>query len=1240
MITEEPRAFVFQYTNNDHIGDQLANTKEGDVLDWLWSETFEINEGDWVFFLRTGDRPKLWRGPWRGFVGMGQVTGPPFETRGRQTPEVIPVATRYLDLRTPLTREMFWHHHLVPRHPFLMTGAQGTNFRIEPRVGTLLAREILTRATKDFDKSFFLPFLDEPAPDDTIWLDLQKDRPVVSAGAAIALHSIRAMPVSGRLEPADMLAAIVRIAGWKRPVPSAEIKYASNFRSIIEGNVGPNASLPALEPDLKNPFGIFKDLNPTEPNDTLSRVLELTLNSARLSNQGDQATRVDLLDLILGVLYSSFRYLPIPGTNGIDVEAVLLQMSERLRSDGDSKSAVRIDRFIETSGGLKRDSNTNQEGLQSEISGNAETRQTHDPNENDKQPVSDEENGASVTHTHTQPPLRIISTAPTRNDDPYSVSVDHLNVDAEARAFARLIASSTFKPPLAIGVFGRWGSGKTFFMSRIEKELKAFSPLTDPISDEKQPADSPSDNGFCTHVVRIRFNAWHYMETNVWASLVDVIFKQLDAWLRKGDAEEAHKSADSLFDSLSTAQEMKLEAIEALADRLRDAEVAREKLETAKQEIQKRGPSSMILWRAIRRRVRKKLEPKFQTAAKEYGFDKVEAEGEKLKGSIDELRKTMQDGNLLWRSFKNRAMSGWYLIALVPVLIGATWLLPMALEGIGVTLSDVSTTLSSIFVTLSVWTAFVSGKAALVVNELKEFDAEVRNEENDLLKSQIDDRRKAEASLHEAETQLEVAEKAAAEAQRQLWEGSAIGRINAFIRRKAEGDEYSRHLGVIATIRRDFEQLSALMSQTDSDDSSKKAWDEQRALLEAQAEALEKRYRRDRKEPVSASDPVIAALKNMKETLETEAPPERRIERIVLFIDDLDRCPPEKVYDVLQAVHLFLAFRLFVIVVGVDTRWMETSLEKMLDKLVSGENGARPRDYLEKIFQIPYWTRPMEETASQAFVSGLLDGIQTRDADNERPPQPPVEPTEPANQDTDDLAAANDTESLPEKGPGTDAPSPLKSGMQTVLYRPETDLASEDEPAGDGTESQSEEMATEDDNREERRPRVFEAVSFTQEEKDFMRTLAPFAGDTPRQALRFVNVYGLVKSVIEESEDEAVQAIDRFALLAQLAIATGSQEAAPGFFNGINAGSEMIADIIEPTASALPVSGPDRHRIRNILLAYASKKEVPIMELVKKLADDEASSRNGMIKSYFDEKQLTENLKAAAPIARRYTFAA
>ncbi len=85
------------------------------------------------------------------------------------------------------------------------------------------------------------------------------------------------------------------------------------------------------------------------------------------------------------------------------------------------------------------------------------------------------------------------------------------------------------------------------------------------------------------------------------------------------------------------------------------------------------------------------------------------------------------------------------------------------------------------------------------------------------------------------------------------------------------------------------------------------------------------------------------------------------LERIVLYIDDLDRCSPRKVVDVLAAVHLLLALPLFVVVVAVDPRW----LRKCLDEV------GLPPEYLDKVFQIVYTLRPMG-TNTAALVNAML----------------------------------------------------------------------------------------------------------------------------------------------------------------------------------------------------------------------------------------------------------------------------
>lgn len=68
---------------------------------------------------------------------------------------------------------------------------------------------------------------------------------------------------------------------------------------------------------------------------------------------------------------------------------------------------------------------------------------------------------------------------------------------------------------------------------------------------------------------------------------------------------------------------------------------------------------------------------------------------------------------------------------------------------------------------------------------------------------------------------------------------------------------------------------------------------------------------------------LAAALGQWQTSGSTDPPP---LEPIVLYIDDLDRCSPSQVVDVLTAVHLLLAKSLFVVMVAVDPNWLRRSL--------------------------------------------------------------------------------------------------------------------------------------------------------------------------------------------------------------------------------------------------------------------------------------------------------------------------
>jgi KAP-like P-loop domain-containing protein len=123
---------------------------------------------------------------------------------------------------------------------------------------------------------------------------------------------------------------------------------------------------------------------------------------------------------------------------------------------------------------------------------------------------------------------------------------DLLEADRDAFALAALIASRELRPPLAIGLFGDWGSGKTFVLDRIDAMLT------------KLTGNGASD-GYLKHVHVIPFNAWHYAETNLWASLVDQVIRKIDE-IRSGKPAPDVPTPPEVADAKSLADNAEAEA--------------------------------------------------------------------------------------------------------------------------------------------------------------------------------------------------------------------------------------------------------------------------------------------------------------------------------------------------------------------------------------------------------------------------------------------------------------------------------------------------------------------------------------------------------------------------------------------------------------------------------------------------------------------------------------------------------
>ena len=112
-----------------------------------------------------------------------------------------------------------------------------------------------------------------------------------------------------------------------------------------------------------------------------------------------------------------------------------------------------------------------------------------------------------------------------------SVGDDLLDFTRYARAIATVIADKDVVPPLAIGLFGPWGSGKSAMIAMVKAQLDEI----------EQRARRGKRVEFCSGIVKVDFNAWYYAESNLWASLFQKIMEQTTRYLRGEKEDEAAK---------------------------------------------------------------------------------------------------------------------------------------------------------------------------------------------------------------------------------------------------------------------------------------------------------------------------------------------------------------------------------------------------------------------------------------------------------------------------------------------------------------------------------------------------------------------------------------------------------------------------------------------------------------------------------------------------------------------------
>jgi hypothetical protein len=102
---------------------------------------------------------------------------------------------------------------------------------------------------------------------------------------------------------------------------------------------------------------------------------------------------------------------------------------------------------------------------------------------------------------------------------------------------------------------------------------------------------------------------------------------------------------------------------------------------------------------------------------------------------------------------------------------------------------------------------------------------------------------------------------------------------------------------------------------------------------------------------------------------------EAKIKRLIVLVDDLDRCLPETAIQTLEAIRLFVSLPKTAFVIGADEAMIEYSVQRHFKDLPEGERFAGyPRAYLEKLIQVPFRIPAMGDTETRIYMTMLLLG--------------------------------------------------------------------------------------------------------------------------------------------------------------------------------------------------------------------------------------------------------------------------
>lgn len=631
---------------------------------------------------------------------------------------------------------------------------------------------------------------------------------------------------------------------------------------------------------------------------------------------------------------------------------------------------------------------------------------------------------------------------------------DYLDIKEDILAFARVMAAKSFQPPLAIALLGKWGSGKSFFMRKLKENIQYLS-------------NNNPQKAFCQGVVHVHFNAWSYMDANLWAGIVTRIFEGLDEYINGLNLSQNKKKEieNELFQKLTISKDEHLE------------------LESQQNQVKKRLQELRTNKKNIKRELKDKINSIRNNSIKEIvqQVDKEFDVRNQITNTLNENSTFVDSAQKFEKivpreywdnpvAFYNEIKSGYsfiksffirkkwqsnlcwllvfiFLISIAPII---TYLLNLLLSWKDFSFSNKQWVIITLYVTS--FTRIIDTYLKLKKQIAPFWELKVRYEkkidqaiyrfkqQEKALKYEIAHKKDEIAQLNDeinANLELQVNLKF------KLENSLSTHALYTFIEKRANSDDYKKHLGIVSLIRKDFEILSGLLT------------DHQTEL-------------------VSNED-----SKEFKKLFN------KPLERIILYIDDLDRCPEERVVEVLEAVNLLMAFPLFVVVVGVDPRWVKKALLVKYKNQFSDEEETQeaisPSNYLEKIFQVPFHLKDADDKSIKYMIEKLA-GTKTNLINDE---SIKTETNQEGENNLQKVTADNDKITAGNNGITADSESLLINNINGIKHHQSVEITNVEK---------------------------IKALEISEKEIETIKSLTEIIGNNPRTIKRFINIYRIIKT--------------------------------------------------------------------------------------------------------------------------------